>query len=199
MVLHLGSMDLEIHWSFWLLLGALAASPSQSVLLLGLLAACCHELGHLAAMLLAGNTPARLTLTAMGGRLKGTAFSGFGAELTALAAGAAVNLLLAMVCRLHGGYEVQLFSAINLVLGCFNLLPVQGLDGGRILQMVLERSFKGSERAPKVCMFLSLAALAALWCWSIWLYRQNRHLPALLLFPIAPTLAFFKQQNGMCH
>ena len=197
MVLHLGCLDLELHWSFWLLLGAIAAVPAQPALLLGLLAALFHELGHLAVMLLTGNAPARLTLTALGGRLKGAAFSGFWAELMALSAGAAVNLLLAMACCLAIGHKMQLFSAINLVLGCFNLLPVQGLDGGRILRLLLERRFKGNGSERRVCTILSLAVLAALWCWSIWLYGQNPQLPTLLLFPMVPTLAFFVQRNGM--
>jgi len=60
---------------------------------------------------------------------------GYWQEGIAALLGPGVNLLLAvMFAWSEGGQE---FSRLNLVLGCFNLLPVQQLDGGRALWAML--------------------------------------------------------------
>ena len=111
-------------------------------------------------------------------------------DLAALAAGAGVNLALALCFGFLPQYRFQLFSAINLVMGGFNLLPIQGLDGGRMLRLGLER-FCGPLRAAKWCAFLSFAVLAALWGWGLWMWRQYPGLPALLGVPLLAAAVFF--------
>jgi len=56
----------------------------------------------------------------------------YAGELLAVLAGPGINLALAVVCA-GGGEAWQLFAGANLVLGIFNLLPLPGLDGGRII------------------------------------------------------------------
>ncbi|MBP1559269.1 MAG: hypothetical protein J6B40_06875 [Oscillospiraceae bacterium] len=186
----LGPMTLRIHWSFLLLLGLLAAAPNSDLLLLGLGSALCHELGHLGAMWAVGMPPSCLQLTLFGGKLRGSSYPNLWAELAALAAGAGVNLALALCFGFLPQYRFQLFSAINLVMGGFNLLPIQGLDGGRMLRLGLER-FCGPHRAAKWCAFLSFAVLAVLWGWGLWMWRQHPGLPALLGMPLLAAAVFF--------
>jgi len=186
----LGRMALQIHWSFLLLLGLLAAVPNSNLILLGLGSAACHELGHLGAMWAVGMPPTGLRLTLLGGKLQGSNHPPLGAELAALFAGAGVNLALAFCFGFSSQYRFQLFSAINLVMGGFNLLPIQGLDGGSILRLGLER-FCGPRRAARRCVFLSFAVLAALWGWSLWLCHVHPHLPTLLGVPLLASVVFF--------
>ena len=166
-----GKMTLSVHWNFLLLLGLLAAAPNSSLLVLGLGSALCHELGHLGAMWAVGMPPTALRLTLFGAKLQGSSCPGVAADLAALLAGAGVNLVLAFCFGFSAQYHFQLFSAINLVMGCFNLLPIQGLDGGRMVRLMLE-SFLDARQAEKWCGFLSAAALAALWMWGLWLWRR---------------------------
>ena len=106
----------------------------QQGLLLPALAGCAlHELGHLAAIW----------------------------ELAAALAGPAANLAAAwLCCRAEGG---ALFAGLNLALGCFNLLPVGRLDGGRALHCLLSMSIgPAAEEAEAVLDRVLIAFLLAL-------------------------------------
>lgn len=100
-----------------------------------------HELGHLAAMLVLGERVRSISLDYFGMRIDcgGRIISRLNESVIA-AAGPAVNLILAFICRilrLDGAFE------INLSLAVFNLLPVKMLDGGRIISsFVNERIVK---------------------------------------------------------
>lgn len=187
----LGRLEVQLHWSFLLLVGLAAALPNAPLVLLGLGAAACHELGHLGAMMLAGLPPARLRLSLLGGRLQSCAFACRRAELLCLGAGPGVNLLLAAAFAAAGSYELRLFSAMNLVLGGFNLLPVQGLDGGRMLGLLLPRRL-GQKRGWVVLAVVSLAALAGVGGWCFELARAHPELPLLRLVVLVPAAAFFR-------
>ena len=188
----LWGLRVELHWSFLLLLGLSAGWPPLRV---GLGAALCHELAHLAAMGAAGIAPAHFRLGLTGGRLRGRGAACLRAELLSVLAGPACNLLLAAAFRTAPAESLRLFSAVNLVLGVFNLLPVQGLDGGRALRLFLERKAPG--RGTGFCTLLSLLTLGLLWVWCLWLWRRHPHLPTLMLLPAVPASAFLKwRKNG---
>lgn len=184
--LRLRGMEVLLHWSFLLLAGLSAGWP---LLRMGLGAALCHELAHLGAMCLFGCRPRCLRFGLTGGCLQGSGFPSFRAEAASLAAGPFCSLLLA--AAFFGGKTdaARLFSAVNLVLGLFNLLPVQGLDGGRLLLLFLQKNDPLGGRG--LCVRLSFLALAVLWGWCFFLWRQNPHLPTLLLLPLVPAQAFF--------
>ena len=113
----------------------------QQGLLLPALAGCAlHELGHLAAI---------------------WGLGGYPGELAAALAGPAANLAAAwLCCRAEGG---ALFAGLNLALGCFNLLPVGRLDGGRALHCLLSMSIgPAAEEAEAVLDRVLIAFLLAL-------------------------------------
>ena len=76
-------------------------------------------------------------------------------------AGPAANLAAAwLCCRAEGG---ALFAGLNLALGCFNLLPVGRLDGGRALHCLLSMSIgPAAEEAEAVLDRVLIAFLLAL-------------------------------------
>ena len=94
---------------------------------------------------------------------------GYGQEMVAALAGPGVNLLLAVLCcRWSWG---TLFAGLNLALGCFNLLPVGRLDGGRFSQGLLA-VFCGLNVAEQIgalldgCLVGSLLLAGALLAWK---------------------------------
>lgn len=125
----------EVTGSFLLLAAWLNYLDRQHVVPLALLACALHELGHYWAIRLLGGDVERVRLTAVGAEMALSRPLGYWQEGAAALAGPGVNLALALVfCRFEWGL---LFSGVNLALGCFNLMPVGGLDGGRALRCTL--------------------------------------------------------------
>lgn len=192
-VFSIGKLKLCFHWSFFLLLGLVAAAPDHALIVMGLAASLCHELGHLAVMQLLDISPSGLSFTMFGGKLQGSRYPSFSAELAALFGGAGTNLALALCFGFSSNHQLQLFSAVNLVLGGFNLLPVQGLDGGSIVFLALEQ-IVGTFRAQRISTPLSAGVLTALWMWAFSLWKKHPQLPALLGIPLLCSMVFACQK-----
>ena len=153
-------MQWEISPGFWLLLGLALLAGAGEVLPLVLVAAVCHELGHLAALGLLGAKVERFRLTAFGADIQAdTRYMPYGRELLCTLAGPAVNLCLAFLfARVTGDY---LLAGANLLLGGFNLLPVPSLDGGQALHILVSWAVDPMA-ADVVCRRVGLACAGAL-------------------------------------
>ncbi len=126
---------IEATASFFLLVAWLNYLDRQSVVPLAMAACALHELGHYLAIRVLGGDIRMVRLTAVGAEMALSRPLSYGREGLAALAGPGVNLLLALVlCRWEWG---QLFAGLNLVLGCFNLMPVGRLDGGRAMYCTL--------------------------------------------------------------
>ena len=113
-----------------------------SPLLLGaiLSAAVCHELGHWLVLRRVGGRIQRLHITVFGAEMQvDDRRISYGGELLTAAAGPVINLLLAAALGLLGRWwePLYLLAGAQAVLGCFNLLPILPLDGGRMLWLAL--------------------------------------------------------------
>ena len=126
---------LELGWGFAALIVLALLGGAGPALPPVLLAAACHELGHLGGLRLAGAAVERVRLTAFGAEIRAdTRYLPYGREILCTLAGPAVNLALALLfSRVSGEYVL---AGANLLLGCFNLLPVPSLDGGRVLYLL---------------------------------------------------------------
>ena len=137
------------------LLGAASALPAV------LAAALCHEAGHLLA-LWAYHVPVEsVTVGSMGAVIRAPRQDrlSYGRDLLSTLAGVAVNFALALLsARAWGMY---LFAGANAVLGLYNLLPIQGLDGGRALYLAAAWA-AGPFTAQRLCHLVNLIALALL-------------------------------------
>ena len=151
-----------VGFPFFALLCALSLCDRSGMLLTGLSAALLHEAGHLTAMLLIpGQAPASVAVTPFGIRIGRRPLSSCANGcLTVLAAGSAVNLLV-------GALTLPFFprlAALHLVTGGMYLLPVDTLDGGGILRLLLARFLpeRAAEGALTVLSLLTLTALSLL-------------------------------------
>ena len=97
-----------------------------------------HELGHLVLLILWGKRITGLNLTPFGIGITtpSTTHLSYGKEISIVLAGPLMNFLLAGGLLLLPNGELA--SAINLVMGLFNLLPILPLDGGQALHFWTE-------------------------------------------------------------
>lgn len=103
------------------------------------LASCAaHELSHLAVMGICGIRAEHITFYGAGICISsaGTERAGLQQQIAVFSAGCAVNLALAAALYLTGEYA---FSAVNLLTGAFNLLPLGEFDGARLLRLLAIR------------------------------------------------------------
>jgi len=192
---------LELGWGFFAMAALAVLAGAESVLPAVVLAALCHEAGHLAALSLTGARVERVRLTAFGAEIcADTRFMPYGRELICTLAGPAANLLLALVLARWG--HRYLAAGANLLLGCFNLLPAPSLDGGRALYLLVSW-MSGPPLADTVCKWVGLLTGSALTaCAAVLTLRHQAGLFLLLgalgtLLPQIITLFPVRRQENL--
>lgn len=113
-------------WALWLLILPL------KWLVAALSAACIHEVSHIAAVYLFGGRVRQVFLAPFGAEIDADGIQGW-QELFCVVAGPAGSLLLVFLI-----HRFPLLGLCGLVQGCFNLLPVYPMDGGRAILLLLE-------------------------------------------------------------
>lgn len=141
-----------------------------------LLACGLHEAGHAAAMAVLGVRLKAIRLCPWGIRMERRPGEvSRGAAFGIAAAGPTVNLLAALVAWPIS----QRLAAIQAACGLFNLLPLEGMDGGDLLRLALSACLsEGAVDAVQRVITVTLALCgAAAGAWLL-LYARN---PTLLL------------------
>ncbi len=136
---------------------------------LPLLAAICHELGHLSAMLLLGVPFKSIRITPAGFDIVYGPSLSYRRESLCLIAGIAVNALLFCLALPFAEQDSwRLFADSNLALALLNALPIPSLDGGRLLENRLLQ--KHPPFAVKtICSRIGYLCLFFLWIAGIYL------------------------------
>lgn len=125
-----------------------------------LLAAVLHETSHIVLCKLLHVPITAFSLTVCGAELKAD-FKSYPQELLCILAGPAMNLLCFGLFLRH-----ETFALFSLLLGVYNLLPLQALDGGRLLYLLFV-SLCSFEKAEKVCRITEIAVCILLTAGSI--------------------------------
>ncbi|MBD5149848.1 MAG: peptidase M50 [Oscillibacter sp.] len=189
---------LEAGWGFFALMALSLLAGAGNVLPLALLSALCHEAGHLAALWLAGARVEKVRLTAFGAEIRAdTRRLSYPREIACTLAGPAVNLLLALAfARLGGNYVA---AGANLLLGCFNLLPVPALDGGRALHLLVSWLFDPMA-ADRICQKVGVSCAVLLTAAALVL-TVRYHAGLFLLLGAAgtlvPQLSYFQSRTAL--
>ena len=148
-------------------------------------AAMLHEMGHVAAAW-GWSVPIRsMKLDLFGARLELGGLTGYTAELSVAAGGPLASLVCFALLRPWGaesGWTGMLGTA-SLGLGLLNLLPVRGLDGGRMLSCAL--ALTAGERAADVTLRVTTGlALGCLWLLSVYALLRAGETLSLFVFSV---------------
>ena len=149
-------IDLSFSPLFPLPIVCFLASGAGRMLPAALLAAFFHELGHVAAIYLAGGRVTAIRIEPFGGEIAtGGTVPSYRGELFVSLAGPIVNFLCALLLFLPGmPVELSLFGLCSLGLGMFNLLPMSALDGGDVLRTLLLLRLD-PELSDRICRIVS--------------------------------------------
>lgn len=156
----------KIYVSFFFMAAVtiMLATDRTGYMLPTLFAVIIHEAAHLFVMWVQDCAPLSVRLIPASVQInKRFSFSRKNDILIA-AAGPVANLLLCACFYFNyaafGNMTVLYYSLLNLIIGCFNLLPVKGLDGGTILYNIICK-FKGEEKAALIMRIITLILAAA--------------------------------------
>lgn len=183
---------------FFLLLAWLNYLDRQAIVPLAMTACLLHELGHYLVIRLFGGNVKLIRLTAVGAEMVLSKPLGYWQEGAAALAGPGVNLMLAAIfCNWPWS---SLFSGLNLVLGCFNLMPIGRLDGGRAMYCTLAL-LVGPDAALRAGAWMDFLFTAVLLLSGLIILRVGGNL-TLLLVALWMLSVFFsgkKERNRACQ
>ena len=166
-----GKTVIEFRFLFLAVLTLCFLIDETGIAVLGLLAGVMHECGHLIMVILTGFAPKRVAFEMTGIRMEQpTECMSDKKEVAVLLAGSLVNGIFAVVSFLVGW---EAFGSVHLVLGVLNLLPMKGLDGGKLLILFFSR-FTDLYRAEKVVLYIQIVFNIILTTICIMLF-MNQH------------------------
>jgi len=177
----IGKCRIELHFLFAAVVTILILlSPSFQG---AMLAAGCHEAGHLLCMRAFSCAPEHIVLHAFGIDMVDRKSTGsYSRDALISLAGPIGNLLLFLAflpAAPSAGLFLQSFLAANGVLAGFHLLPVAPLDGGQALFSLLSLRL-GTEKAGTVVWILSFVVLLPLAVLGFWILLRSRYNFSLL-------------------
>ncbi len=176
---------LEISPLFFACIALLMTFSVDSTVLIALLSSALHECGHLAVLLYFGSEIKSVTLSFYGMKIvrQGEMTLSFKKETAVCLAGVAVNLTLFFIFLiLNILFKKPFFikiSAVNLILGAFNSLPVFSFDGGRVLECVLKNRYD-LEKSERILKKVSVLTILPITAFGIFLFIKNGNFTLLL-------------------
>lgn len=147
-------------------------------------AAFLHEFGHIVAMKLFNTAPKQIILHPCSVTIVDSFPSHGGkSDIIISLSGPFANFIAALplyiAFKFTGKLEFANWYAVQIITGAFNLIPVNGLDGGRILLILAGKAF-GSQRAVLILKIVSLLFAGALIIAGITLIVRFESNPSLL-------------------
>ena len=180
----MNKLKISISPSMCLLLLFMIATTPLPQLLGCLTAAAIHECGHLAAAKLFSIDLTHIRLDVLGARLTTTGkLYAYPALACLCLGGPLVNLLCFFIALPFTQHSVWIseFCLASIALCVLNLIPIQGFDGGRVVQGLLCQLFD-LRISEKICAALSFCSLLIMWMLSIWLLLRSGASLSLFVF-----------------
>lgn len=149
----------------------------------GIVSAAVHETAHILAAALLGEKIARVRLNLFGAEITRQSRHGYQQDIIISLAGPIANLALFLFFAALSGMQNK-WTLANLVLGAFNLLPIEPLDGGQALLgfLCMHVPPEAAERTSELLSFGMLLPLAAAGFYMLLRSRWNFTLLAAVCY-----------------
>ena len=189
------SLKIKLSFSGAIMIIALIFTHSY-LSLAAILAAFCHELGHIIAAKLQRIPLGELKLGIFGASLTSKPLlCSYKSEIILAAAGPLVNLISAAILLPFCKNDFcALFVAASLFLGILNLLPIYEFDGGRILYCLLSPHLSLTA-VTTVIKTISFILIFTLWSLSVYLLLRLSSSVSLFVFSLSLFSKIFLSQK----
>lgn len=158
-------------------LSLMLATDRTGLLIPTLFAVLIHEAGHLFAMWVSDCAPKEIRLIPASVQIVegigGTRAAGIGIILCGPFANISVAAALFINFYLSRADVSLRFALLNAVLAAFNMLPVSGLDGGRLIEQIIAKR-KDIYTAEKTVRVITVILSSAAFIFGTWLLLQKR-------------------------
>ena len=177
-------LSISISPAMFVLLLSMIATIPLSKLLACFIAAAIHEAGHILAARILHINLTHMRLDVLGARLHTTGrLCSYSAMVGLCFAGPFINFacftFLLPFCRQTHFLKEICFASLSF--GVLNLIPIQGFDGGRMVQAALCHFFSESS-AEKICSVFSFLSLFFMWMLSVWMLLKTGTTLTLFVF-----------------
>jgi len=140
-----------------------------------------HEAGHVISAMLMGCNLSSVELCAQGFTIDlDRSASGY-KNIVILTSGPLINLLCSLFFIILFQNSDSYFVSFNLSFGLFNLIPLKFLDGGRLLEEILDICLP-TDLASRICSVTNTVLLLITWCFSIYCFLfENTHSSSMFI------------------
>lgn len=187
---------IQIKFLFIAIITIFLLTDTTGLSIICLLSCVFHELGHLLSFRLVQIKPKLLCFDITGIKLEQpTTQLPFLTELIILLAGSFTNYTMAFIGYLISPIQNQNLIIINIIIGTFNLLPLSGFDGGKIVFTLLS-IFLTDKTAYKISTWLDSITkiiLISLCLFSIYAYQFNL---SYIIITILLIVSLFMNKNN---
>ncbi len=165
-------------------------------MIITLLSAFAHELGHIIAAKLCGVRILKITLYPFGADIKlDSPLRSYQKDIFISSAGVTVNFFIIISAMLlpYTRYT-DIIAACNLTLLITNIFPIDGLDGGGILKGLLSVLIS-PQKADKIILITTFLGLFIMWTASIYIFFVKQGNPSLFIISCTLFVSIFIVNN----
>lgn len=156
--------EIYVSFLFMAVITVMLATDRTGMILPSLFAVFMHELGHLFAMWVLDSAPKEIRLIPASVQITTDITSGYKTDIAVALCGPITNLVFfAVLFFNYLCFKNQLtlcYALLNLIIAVFNMLPVNGLDGGTVLFSVIAKR-TDYNRARLILRIITLVIAAA--------------------------------------
>lgn len=186
MIFRVGKLNIELSFPLVAIMTAVVIFDTTMSVVICFIAIIMHETGHLTALAFYHSFPKKIKLTLFDIAIvdSGKYTRNYKQELTVVLAGVAVNFVFAVIFyvafRCTNFMFFRNIAMSNASLGVFNILPVDSLDGGQALFIILSKHFS-IYKTSMILDIISFIVLIPVACIGfIMLFRSKYNFTLLL-------------------